>query len=135
MCHLEEKLVAKMINEGNSHLQKYMNQTNLRDEYYWVNGFGDGTPRFQNIHSPQGGQAGWAGHPGYNCYTCHSPHGSDNPTMTRYRDKSTNRIFNYTYITNLTPPSEADPDGEINYNPCSPVSHPNSLFSSINNFP
>ncbi|RZB29225.1 MAG: hypothetical protein AEth_01367 [Candidatus Argoarchaeum ethanivorans] len=107
VCHLEEKLVAKMSGETNSHLQNYTNQTNFRDEYYhWGTGFGStGTPMLQNIHSPQGGQAGWTGHPNYHCYSCHNPHGSDYPATTRPPIK-------YTYITNLTLPSGADNDGD-----------------------
>jgi parallel beta-helix repeat protein len=103
VCHLEEKIVAKMSGET-GHLAKYMNQTNFRDEYYLMEGFGTGI-KFKNIHSPQNeinSPMFDSIHPMYNCYSCHNPHGSDNPATTRYRDKQ-DKIFNYTYITNVSP--------------------------------
>jgi len=109
VCHLEEKLVAKMSGET-GHLEKYTNQTNFRDEYYIVlpKGFSyggtGGTPKFKNIHSPQGSDYYDDKHLSYNCYSCHNPHGSDNPAMTNYTERSTGNVFNYTYITNVSPP-------------------------------
>ncbi|MEA3283004.1 MAG: NosD domain-containing protein, partial [Euryarchaeota archaeon] len=97
VCHLEEKIVATMSNEGDDHLKNYVNQTNFRDEYFSIAtlGFNKGTPALQNIHSPQTGYG--FRHPAYNCYSCHNPHGGNNPAMTR-------PSLNYAYITNLTPP-------------------------------
>ena len=94
VCHLEEKIVAKMSGET-GHLANYMNQTNFRDEYNsWDSGF---TAGFQNIHSPQ--TESLFIHTEYNCYACHNPHGAVNPAMTRSN-------LDYTYITNITPPGD-----------------------------
>jgi parallel beta-helix repeat protein len=109
VCHLEEKIVAKMSGEI-GHLANYMNQTNFRDEYYMSGGFSYGgtgkDPNFKNIHSPQN-EISYTTyntvHPEYNCYSCHNPHGSDNPATTRYTAKIGDN-FNYTYITNVSPP-------------------------------
>ncbi|PXF61242.1 MAG: hypothetical protein C4B59_04635 [Candidatus Methanogaster sp.] len=96
VCHLEEKIVAKMSDEDDDHLKNYVNQTNFQDEYFsWSPGFNNGTPALQNIHSPQT-ETGFH-HPAYNCYSCHNPHGGNNPAMTR-------PSIDYIYITNLTPP-------------------------------
>jgi parallel beta-helix repeat protein len=110
VCHLEEKIVAKMSGET-GHLANYMNKTNFRDEYYLTWGFSSGgtggNPKFKNIHSPQNemGINFYDGvHPKYNCYSCHNPHGSDNPATTRFTAKS-GGTFNYTYITNVSPPN------------------------------
>ena len=109
VCHLEEKIVAKMSGETDSHLANYMNQTNFRDEYYCVwGGFSssgtDGDPQFKNIHSPQEEAELDDTHPKYNCYTCHNPHGSDNPATTRLTAKDgVGSAFNYTYINNVSP--------------------------------
>ncbi|MEA1907841.1 MAG: NosD domain-containing protein, partial [Euryarchaeota archaeon] len=112
VCHLEEKLVAKMVTEDDMHLQDYTNQTNFRDEYYgWSTGF-DSSSSPINIHSPQG--TGFRHSTSYNCYFCHNPHGSNNPATTRYMAPDGSG-FNYTYVTNLTPPSETYPDGETNW--------------------
>ncbi len=99
VCHLEEKIVAKMSGET-GHLANYMNQTNFRDEYNSGKGFGGG---FQNVHSPQ--EESLDTHLKFNCYACHNPHGAVNPAMTR-------SDLNYTYITNLTPPGDKYPDGD-----------------------
>ena len=110
VCHLEEKLVAKMTDETDSHLQNYTNQTNFRDEYYFTMemfsaGGTGGTPNPTNIHSPQDNDR----HPSHNCYSCHNPHGSSKPAMTRYESKygggGSNNVINYTYITNVSPPN------------------------------
>ncbi|MEA1905776.1 MAG: NosD domain-containing protein, partial [Euryarchaeota archaeon] len=104
VCHLEEKIVAKMSGETDSHLQNYTNQTNFRDEYYgWSAGFASwNNPK--NIHSPQTESGvGASPHATSNCYSCHNPHGSDNPATTRFTAKS-GGTFNYTYITNVLPP-------------------------------
>ena len=92
VCHLEEKIVAKMSGET-GHLANYMNQTNFRDEYHNAEGFGGG---MQNVHSPQK-EVSYPAHGKYNCYACHNPHGAVDPAMTRSN-------LDYTYITNLTPP-------------------------------
>ena len=111
VCHLEEKIVAKMSGETDSHLQNYTNQTNFRDEYYasFPDGFGDETPKFQNIHSPQMETSNSHGST-YTCYVCHNPHGSNNPATTRYNTKKseteTYGILNYTYITNISPTAD-----------------------------
>ena len=111
VCHLEEKLVAKMVTEDDTYLQDYTNQTNFRDEYYgWSAGFNSSNSPI-NLHSPQG--TGFS-HSAGNCYLCHNPHGSNNPATTRYTAPG-GGIFNYTYITNLTPPSETYPEGETNW--------------------
>ncbi|RZN15551.1 MAG: hypothetical protein EF812_02110 [Methanosarcinales archaeon] len=106
VCHLEEKLVAKMSGET-GHLANYMNQTNFRDEYYVTWGFSSGgtggSTKFKNIHSPQEEAGLWdTTHPEYNCYSCHNPHGSDNPATTRFI--ANGGPLNYTYITNVSPP-------------------------------
>jgi parallel beta-helix repeat protein len=100
VCHLEEKIVARMSGET-GHLANYMNQTNFRDEYNgYSQGFGGG---FQNVHSPQNEKSSI--HLKYSCYDCHNPHGAVDPAMTRYK-------LNYTYITNLTPPGAEYPSGD-----------------------
>ena len=96
VCHLEEKLVAKMSGEE-GHLANYTNQTNFRDEYYGYKG-GFSSSDNVNIHSPQDN----SDHPKYNCYSCHNPHGSGNPATTRDEAGST---ISYTYITNVSPPA------------------------------
>jgi hypothetical protein len=126
VCHLEEKIVAKMSDETD-YLTNYSNQTNFRDEYYcgaWgtfsYGGIG-GTPKFKNIHSPQNeiNNAFYDSvHPNYNCYSCHNPHGSDYPATTRYEGKKSKTetwgVFNYTYITNVSPPNNII-WGELDY--------------------
>lgn len=104
VCHLEEKIVAKMSGEI-GHLADYMNQTNFRDEYYLQKAFSFGI-KFKNIHSPQNevdSDNYDTAHPKSNCYSCHNPHGSDNPATTRFTAKS-GETFNYTYFTNVSPP-------------------------------
>ena len=107
VCHLEEKLVAKMSGET-GHLANYMNQTNFRDEYYYATrGFSSGgtggTKLFKNIHSPQTEANSYdTTHSRPNCYSCHNPHGSDNPATTRFTVGDD--VFNYTYITDLAYP-------------------------------
>ncbi|NOR59048.1 MAG: hypothetical protein GQ469_00190, partial [Methanosarcinales archaeon] len=110
VCHLEEKIVAKMSGEF-GHLANYMNQTNFRDKYYLIppfsaGGTGESTTTFKNIHSPQI-EVGFydTKHPYYNCYSCHNPHGSDNPATTRFTAKS-GGTFNYTYITDVAYPDD-----------------------------
>ena len=105
VCHLEEKIVARMAESGTNnkslYLQDYSNQTNFRDEY---NDFSSGFKgELQNVHSPQIESEGT--HGTYNCYACHNPHGAVDPAMTRYR-------LNYTYITNLTPPGVEYENGD-----------------------
>ena len=107
VCHLEEKLVAKMSGEE-GHLANYTNQTNFRDEYYDIKGFGDGIKIFKNIHSPQNEITGDVtikgdGHTKNNCYSCHNPHGSGHPATTR--DEAGSPI-SYTYITDVSPPTD-----------------------------
>ncbi|KAB3541842.1 MAG: hypothetical protein C5617_009055, partial [ANME-2 cluster archaeon] len=111
VCHLEEKIVAKMSGETDSHLQNYTNQTNFRDEYYSMGGIfsagsTEGDPVFKNIHSPQTESEVGAYHAEHNCYSCHNPHGSDNPAMTNYTDRHTGKVFNYTYITDVAYPAD-----------------------------
>jgi hypothetical protein len=111
VCHLEEKLVAKMSGEV-GHLANYMNKTNFRDEYYVVwGGFSSGgtggNPIFKNIHSPQTEAGNFeTTHSERNCYSCHNPHGSDNPAMTNYTERYDGKIFNYTYITDVAYPND-----------------------------
>ena len=111
VCHLEEKIVAKMSGET-GHLANYMNQTNFRDEYYGMGMFSAGSvngfTKFKNIHSPQTEtDAFGTPHPKYNCYACHNPHGSDNPATTRDTVKITgDNVFNYTYITDVAYPCD-----------------------------
>jgi len=96
VCHLEEKIVAKMSGE-NGYLANYMNQTNFRDEYYgWYEGFSSINKPI-NIHSPQVERD----HPKKNCYSCHNPHGSDNPATIR-NNATDGGPINYTYITNVS---------------------------------
>lgn len=105
VCHLEEKIVAMMVETGGNakslYLQNYSNQTNFRDEYNSLSsGFNSG---FQNVHSPQ--NESMDTHTQYNCYACHNPHGAVDPAMTRYQ-------LNYTYITSLTPPGVEFENGD-----------------------
>ncbi|MBC2709197.1 MAG: hypothetical protein HF977_16080 [ANME-2 cluster archaeon] len=96
VCHLEEKIVAKMSDE-NGYLANYVNQTNFRDEYYgWDEGFSSMNKPI-NIHSPQDN----SDHPKRNCYSCHNPHGSDNPAIIR-NNATDGGPINYTYITNVS---------------------------------
>jgi parallel beta-helix repeat protein len=101
VCHLEEKIVAKMSGEDDLHLQNYTNQTNFRDEYY--NGPGFSSSNNLNIHSPRDEIT----HTQYNCYSCHNPHGSGNPATTRDEAAGGGPI-NYTYITNVSPTDNTD---------------------------
>jgi len=114
VCHLEEKLVAKMSGET-GHLANYMNKTNFRDEYYVTEDWGfsaggtGGSTKFKNIHSPQTEAGSYdSEHSQSNCYACHNPHGSDNPATTRFAAKSIsiNKLFNYTYITDVAYPDD-----------------------------
>jgi parallel beta-helix repeat protein len=101
VCHLEEKLVAKMSGET-EHLANYMNKTNFRDEYNY--GWGPGfSGEFQNMHSPQK-EASYTPHitGSFNCYACHNSHGSNNPAMTNYTERYMGKVFNYTYITGVS---------------------------------
>ncbi|KAB3541866.1 MAG: hypothetical protein C5617_008955, partial [ANME-2 cluster archaeon] len=107
VCHLEEKLVAKMSGEADSHLANYMNKTNFRDKYY---GFGAGfssSNKPKNIHSPQTETGTYdSAHAQSNCYSCHNPHGSNNPATTRFTAKGDGKTFNYTYITDVAYPDD-----------------------------
>ena len=108
VCHLEEKIVAKMSGET-GHLANYMNKTNFRDEYYsggFSAGSTGGSTKFKNIHSPQKEANTFEDTHLRNCYSCHNPHGSDNPAMTNYTERRTGKIFNYTYITDVAYPDD-----------------------------
>jgi len=110
VCHLEEKIVAKMSGET-GHLATYMNKTNFRDEYFVTENFSaggsGGSTNFKNLHSPQIEADKWdSEHAKRNCYSCHNPHGSDNPAMTTYTERYSGGVFNYTYITDVAYPDD-----------------------------
>ena len=101
VCHLEEKITARPngVSGRAAWEVEYGDQTNMVDLYYG-SGFNNGNLNEVNHHKLHAQQ--WR----YACIGCHNAHGSDNPAMTRYKDKFTGTKFNYQYITNISPPDE-----------------------------
>ncbi|NOR47892.1 MAG: DUF2341 domain-containing protein, partial [Methanosarcinaceae archaeon] len=117
VCHLEEKIAARPSGvSGRAAWEvEYEDQTNMVDFYVGI-GFNDGVLKPTNHHRFHAIDMEFA------CIGCHNAHGSNQPAMTRYEYKlyednpDISKIFNYQYITNISPPSNlnytvlTDPD-------------------------